>query len=62
MAYDAATADVVLFGGFDNQGYLGDTWTWDGSAWTEQVPATSQAARSGAAMAHDAATAGIRPG
>jgi hypothetical protein len=27
MAYDAATGDVVLFGGFAS-GTLGDTWIW----------------------------------
>ena len=29
MAYDSATHEVVLFGGF-NGNYLGDTWLWDG--------------------------------
>jgi hypothetical protein len=28
MAYDAATATVVLFGGSGKRGYLGGTWTW----------------------------------
>src|SRR5487761_1483689 len=46
MAYDAATSTVVLFGGSGSgtggQGstILGDTWTWDGSTWTKQAPAT----------------------
>jgi len=31
MAYDAATSDVVLFGGGVSSGPLGDTWTWNGS-------------------------------
>ena len=47
MAYDPATGDVVLFGGtaadFDP---LGDTWTWNGTTWTQQSPATSPPARS----------------
>ena len=59
MAYDAATSTVVLFGG-DHQIPLGlglaDTWAWDGSAWTEQSPATSPSARSAASLAYDAAT------
>src|SRR5262249_55648505 len=50
---------VVLFGGDHQlpirQG-LADTWTWDGSAWTKQTPATSPPARSFASMAYDAAT------
>jgi hypothetical protein len=33
---------------------LGDTWTFDGTDWTQQAPATSPAPRSGAAMAFDA--------
>jgi hypothetical protein len=28
MAYDPATGNVVLFGGFGGNGVLGDTWTW----------------------------------
>jgi N-acetylneuraminic acid mutarotase len=27
---------VVLFGGFDGDKFLGDTWEWDGSRWTER--------------------------
>ena len=30
MAYDAATSDIVLFGGNKKHGKLGDTWTWGG--------------------------------
>jgi hypothetical protein len=56
MAYDAATGNVVLFGGSDLHGFLNDTWTWDGSTWTEQAPATSPPIRGGAPMAYDAAT------
>ena len=59
MAYDAAAGDAVLFGGDDsNTGgqTLGDTWTWDGTTWTQQHPATSPPARAFAAMAYDAAT------
>jgi len=55
MAYDAATQQVVLFGGFDNESPLGDTWTWNGRNWARQTPATSPPGRDGAPMAHDAA-------
>ena len=34
MAYDAARGKVVLFGGYDGQTNLADTWEWDGQAWT----------------------------
>jgi Kelch motif/NHL repeat len=53
MAYDASNGQVVLFGGYGS-GYLGDTWTWNGTTWTQQSPATSPPARYGASMAYDA--------
>jgi hypothetical protein len=58
MAYDAATGTIVLFGGWRDAGghYFGDTWTWDGSTWTKQAPATHPSARYFASMAYDAAT------
>jgi hypothetical protein len=58
MAYDAATGTVVLFGGCCNKldGDLNGTWTWDGTTWAKQHPATSPPGRFGAAMAYDAAT------
>ena len=59
MAYDAATRNVVLFGGTARHGALGDTWTWDGSTWTKQAPKTSPPARFGASMAYDAATGNV---
>jgi hypothetical protein len=58
MAYDAATGTVVLFGGCCNRSgrLFGDTWTWDGTTWTRQHPATSPPLRENAVMAYDAAT------
>ena len=60
MAYDTATGDMVLFGGDEvsdgSDTMLSDTWTWDGSTWTEQFPTDSPPARYGASMAYDAAT------
>ena len=36
MAYDAARARVVLFGGLAGSGFFrSDTWEWDGVRWTE---------------------------
>ena len=41
-AGDAATGTVVLFGGCNSSACLfDDTWTWNGSTWTKQAPATS---------------------
>ena len=33
MAYDSGRSRLVVFGGFRGT-YVGDTWEWDGSAWT----------------------------
>ena len=54
MAYDVARGQVVLFGG-NNAGYLGDTWTWDGTDWTERSPAHAPSARCCMGMTDDAA-------
>ena len=56
MAYDPGTGQLVLFGGNDGSGPVADTWTWDGSSWTEQSPSTSPPARSDASMAYDPGT------
>jgi uncharacterized repeat protein (TIGR01451 family) len=56
MAYDPATGDMVLFGGGGNSGVLNDTWTWNGTTWTQLSPATSPPVRAGASMAYDPAT------
>lgn len=53
MAYDDATHTVVLFGGEGSSGDLSDTWTWDGSAWTQLHPTTAPTPRRDAAMAYD---------
>ncbi len=57
MAYDAARGKMVLFGGRQISGssYLNDTWTWDGTNWTQLSPAASPSARAQASMAYDAA-------
>lgn len=53
MAYDAARGVVVLFGGRDEQSqYLADTWTWDGTHWTQHA-ASGPSARWGHAMIYD---------
>ena len=61
IAYDPTTQQVVLFGGMSlaNIGgtpFLGDTWTWNGSDWTQQHPANSPSTRMLASLAYDAAS------
>jgi hypothetical protein len=59
MAYDVATHQVILFGGYDfSAGYPGamnDTWAWNGTTWTLLRPLTSPPARVGASLAYDEA-------
>ena len=50
-AYDAATQEVLLLGlqeGGD------ETWTWNGTTWTEVFPPHNPPERSSASMAYDA--------
>lgn len=56
FAYDPARNELVLFGGNSGNTVYGDTWTWKRDAWTEQEPAHSPSARTGAAMVYDPAT------
>jgi hypothetical protein len=58
MAYDAATGTVVMFGGVgtSNEPAYADTWTWNGTTWTQQHPAASPPGGFGVVMAYDAAT------
>jgi hypothetical protein len=56
MAYDPVTNQLLLFGGSNVTGFLGDTWSWNGTTWTQLSPATSPSARYSATMAYDAAT------
>lgn len=35
LVYDANLKKIVLFGGYDLRDFKDDTWTWDGSNWTE---------------------------
>jgi Galactose oxidase, central domain len=53
MAYDAADRTVVMFGGEGRKASLGDTWIWDGAAWTQAHPSTSPPALAGAQMTYD---------
>lgn len=52
MAYDAARARLVLFGGLSA---MAGTWEHDGSTWIQRTSATVPAYRTDHAMAYDAA-------
>src|SRR3954471_5443614 len=46
MAYDASNSGLVLYGGHNSNGDLGDTWIWNGSGWTAATPTADPGARS----------------
>src|SRR5262249_37756005 len=58
MAYFPPTDRVVLFGGLSCNGDdcdpLDDTWTYDGTSWTQRDPADAPGPRFGAAIAFHA--------
>ncbi len=59
MVYDTALQRIVLFGGMVAGGggltsTVGDTWTWDGTNWTQLQPTLSPPARAQSSMTYDA--------
>ncbi len=54
MAYDAERNVTVLFGGSTGSTVLGDTWEWDGDAWSQRsLSNPNPEPRSNTAMAYD---------
>jgi len=53
MAYDEAHQCAVMFGGQGSTQYLYDTWTYDGTTWTQQTP--NKAPKVGGKLVYDAA-------
>ena len=56
MAYDGASGQLLLFGGYASLVYFNDTWAWNGTTWTQLSPTNSPPGRENATMAYDAAT------
>ncbi|HEX5230393.1 MAG TPA: kelch repeat-containing protein [Bryobacteraceae bacterium] len=57
MVYDAGRSLTTMFGGSNTvNGFmrLNDTWTWDGTTWTQASPTASPSARDAHALAYDA--------
>lgn len=59
LAYDAARARTVMFGGAVGQNLLADTWEWDGTSWLNVTPAQSPQPRSSPSMVDHPAMQGI---
>jgi hypothetical protein len=60
VAYDDALGKVVMFGGWNPvvgmPAKLHDTWSWDGSDWTQVFTATVPSKRGSSVMDYDAST------
>jgi hypothetical protein len=54
LVYDAARQKVLLFGGW-RDARLNETWTYDGTTWTQLSPATTPNGRHSAGIAYDEA-------
>jgi len=55
IAYDPLHDKLVLFGGYDEADYVGDTWVYDGQAWTH-VSHVGPSPRASSSMAWDSAS------
>lgn len=49
-SYRIGGSRAVVFGGWDGKQILGDTWTWNGSAWIERAPNATPSPRMDHAM------------
>jgi len=58
IAYHPPTKTVVMFGGIDAHGFLGDTWLWNGRTW-RATPGAGPRARANASMAFDPGTGSL---
>jgi hypothetical protein len=59
MAYDAATQQTVLFGGYDGTNYFKETWIWNGANWTMATPVHMPSPRAYASMTYDVKTGNV---
>ncbi|MEM4160656.1 MAG: kelch repeat-containing protein, partial [Thermoplasmata archaeon] len=55
MEYDEENGVLILFGGYGNSGYLGDTWRYNFTAnqWVNLNPSVAPRARTASAIAYD---------
>lgn len=53
MAYDESRGVIVLFGGENQSGKLGDLWEYDGQQWKKMCPVCNPSSRMGATMVYD---------
>jgi len=56
FVYDPVRQVTLLFGGFAEGALRGETWTWDGSTWSQRLPPTSPSPRRSCAVSYDPST------
>lgn len=54
-AYDAASQQLVLYGGDASTQFSNETWAWTGTTWTELTPAANAGRRAYGALTYDPA-------
>jgi hypothetical protein len=59
MAFDAASGQLLLFGGENSLSILNDTWTWTGSTWRQLHPRHSPPISILQSLAYDPSNAGL---
>lgn len=53
MVFDERSGVCVLFGGSTGNQVHGDTWTWNGSSWSQAMPVHAPSARDVHGMTYD---------
>ncbi len=56
MTYDSARQQVILYGGYAQDGIFNDLWTWNGITWQQQHPAQMPPERQQGNLVYDEAT------
>jgi hypothetical protein len=59
LAIDWATGQLLLFGGAQTLGPVGETWTWDGSTWRQIFPGSSPSPRQGSILGANRVAPGL---
>ena len=49
----SVSGKTIAFGGYDGAGYLNDTWSFDGTSWTQITTQSAPPARAAAQMTYD---------
>lgn len=57
LAFDSSRGVAVLFGGNNGNGWLNDTWEWNGTTWSQRLAPHTPPGRSNMQIAYDPARA-----